>query len=71
MDWELLLFEAYGECFKYKPSVGQWEVWLESGVVGGGFALRKAGKVVAGGGGKCGGRSSKGLYKIGLPNISQ
>ena len=34
--------------------MGQWEVWLESGVVGGGFALRKAGKVVAGGGGKCG-----------------
>ena len=27
---------------------------MESGVVGGGFALRKAGKVVAGDGGKCG-----------------
>ena len=34
--------------------MGQWEVWLESGVVGGGFALRKAGKAGAGGGGKCG-----------------
>ena len=33
-----------------------------SGVVGGGFALRKAGKEVAGGGGKCGkGRESVSL----------
>ena len=34
-------------------------MWLESEVVGRGFALRKAGKEVAGGGGKCGeGRES-------------
>ena len=43
-DWKLVLFEAYGVGFKEKLSVGQWEVWLESGVVGGGFALRKAGE---------------------------
>ena len=34
--------------------VGQWEAWLVSKVVGGGFALRKGGEVVAGGGGKDG-----------------
>ena len=39
--------------------MGQWEVWLESEVVGGDFALRKPGKEVAGGGGECGeGRES-------------
>ena len=34
--------------------MGQWEAWLVGRVVGGGFALRKGGKVVAGSGGKGG-----------------
>ena len=34
--------------------MGQWEAWLVGGVVGGGFALSKGGKVVAGGGGEGG-----------------
>ena len=54
MDWKSVGFEACGVYFKYELSVGQWEAWLVSGVVGSGFALRKGGKVVTGGGGKCG-----------------
>ena len=59
MDWKSVGFEACGVYFKWKSFVGQWEAWLVSRVVGGGFTLRKGGEVVSGGGGKGGdGRAS-------------